>query len=129
MCRLNRSGAKLMHKYDAHACTDVTGFGILGHAQNLVVTQLKDVDFVLHTLPIVRDMEKIDKKIHDFKLLEGFSAETSGGLLIALPAANAEAFCAEIEEIDGEKAWVIGDVVEGSKKSRMAEEVTVVPVD
>jgi hypothetical protein len=62
-----------MHKYDAHACTDVTGFGILGHAQNLVVTQLKDVDFVLHTLPIVRDMEKIDKKIHDFKLLEGFS--------------------------------------------------------
>ena len=28
-------------------------------------------------------------------------AETSGGLLIALPAANAEAFCAEIEQIDG----------------------------
>lgn len=29
------------------------------------------------------------------------AAETSGGLLIALPAANAEAFCAEIEQIDG----------------------------
>ena len=69
----NRSGAKLMHKYDEHACTDVTGFGILGHAQNLVVTQHKDVDFVVHTLPIIRDMEKLDKKIHDFKLLEGFS--------------------------------------------------------
>jgi selenide,water dikinase len=73
MCRLNRSGAKLMHKYDAHACTDVTGFGVLGHAQNLVDTQLKDVDFVLHTLPIVRDMEKIDGKVHDFKLLAGYS--------------------------------------------------------
>ena len=69
----NRTGAKLMHKYDAHACTDVTGFGILGHAQNLVATQLKDVDFVVHTLPIIRDMEKIDKKVFDFKLLEGYS--------------------------------------------------------
>ena len=39
-------------------------------------------------MPIVRDMEKIDGKVHDFKLLAGFSAETSGGLLIALPAAN-----------------------------------------
>lgn len=33
------------------------------------------------------------------------------------------------ERCTGEKAWVIGDVVEGAKKSRMAEEVTVVPVD
>ena len=35
------------------------------------------------------------------------AAETSGGLLIALPAANADAFCAEIEQIDG--AYVICD--------------------
>ena len=35
MTRLNRIGAMLMHKYNAHAATDVTGFGILGHAQNL----------------------------------------------------------------------------------------------
>ena len=130
MCRLNRTGAALMHKHDAHACTDVTGFGILGHAQNLVVTQNADVDFVIHTMPVVRDMEKIDGKVHDFKLLAGFSAETSGGLLIALPADKAEAFCKEIEEIDGEPAWIIGDVIAGTKKSRMAEgEITVIPVD
>ena len=30
MARLNRNGAKLMHKYQAHAATDVTGFGLLG---------------------------------------------------------------------------------------------------
>ena len=129
MCRLNRTGARMMHKHGAHAATDVTGFGVLGHAQNLVLEQKSDVDFVIHTLPIIRDMEKIDGHIHDFKLLAGFSAETSGGLLLAIPAANAEAFCAEMEEIDGEKAWIIGDVVAGAKKSRMAEEVTVVPVD
>lgn len=33
MSRLNRNAAKLMHKYDAHGATDVTGFGIIGHAK------------------------------------------------------------------------------------------------
>ena len=45
-------GAKLMHKYKAHGCTDVTGFGILGHAQNLAEMQHADVDIVLHTAPV-----------------------------------------------------------------------------
>jgi hypothetical protein len=31
-------------------------------------------------------MIKIDKKVYDFKLIEGFSAETSGGLLISVPS-------------------------------------------
>lgn len=33
MARLNRNGAALMHVHGAHACTDVTGFGLLGHAR------------------------------------------------------------------------------------------------
>ena len=36
---------------EAHGATDVTGFGILGHAQNLVSCQKNSVDFNLHTLP------------------------------------------------------------------------------
>ena len=32
MSSLNLQAAKLMHKYEAHGATDVTGFGILGHA-------------------------------------------------------------------------------------------------
>ena len=35
MSRLNRNAARMMHKYDAHGATDVTGFGILEHANNL----------------------------------------------------------------------------------------------
>ena len=52
---------------------------------------------------VIRDMDKIDGKVHDFRLLAGYSAETSGGLMIALPGGKeaAEAFCAEIESIDG----------------------------
>lgn len=40
MGRLNRIGANLMHEFHAHACTDVTGFGILGHARNLAMFQV-----------------------------------------------------------------------------------------
>lgn len=43
-----------MHKYNAGAATDVTGFGILGHATNLAENQLEEVSFSLHTLPVIR---------------------------------------------------------------------------
>lgn len=36
MCRLNMESARLMKKYECHGATDITGFGLLGHAQNLV---------------------------------------------------------------------------------------------
>jgi len=35
MATLNNNSAKLLKKYDSHGATDVTGFGIMGHAQNL----------------------------------------------------------------------------------------------
>jgi len=79
MARLNMNAAKLMQKYKAHCATDVTGFGILGHATNLVESQEKEVDFVIHTLPIIANMAAVYKKCGiNFKLLEGYSAETSG---------------------------------------------------
>ena len=83
MARLNRNAACLMHKYDAHAATDVTGFGILGHASNLANNQKAEVSLVLHTLPILANMVKIYKACGvNFKLLDGFSAETSGKLFL-----------------------------------------------
>jgi len=116
MARLNRNAAKLMHKYNAHAATDVTGFGILGHAKNLAENQRADVDFIIHTLPIIENMTEVYKHCGiNFKLLDGYSAETSGGLFICLPKDKAEDFCREIEQLDGEPAWIIGDVVKGQK--------------
>lgn len=106
MARLNRTGAKLMHKYKAHAGTDVTGFGILGHAQNLAGNQEAKVSLVIHTLPIYRGLVAVNK-VFPFKLLEGYSAETSGGLFVCLPKANAKKFCDEIEKIDGQAVIVV----------------------
>ena len=50
-----------MHKYNAHAATDVTGFGILGHAQNLARNQKNAVSFVIHNLPIIAKMPNVAK--------------------------------------------------------------------
>jgi len=110
MARLNRVGARLMHKYKAHGATDVTGFGILGHANNLAKNQKASVRFEIHTLPIIQKMKLVADRFTGFKLIQGFSAETSGGLLIGLGAEEAVQFCNEIEQIEGYPAWIIGDV-------------------
>uniref|UniRef100_A0A8L8KGX1 Selenide, water dikinase n=1 Tax=Heligmosomoides polygyrus TaxID=6339 RepID=A0A8L8KGX1_HELPZ len=93
MTRLNRHAAKMLHKYHATASTDVTGFGILGHADNLARAQKAKIRFVIHTLPIIEYMDEIARKMpnqNGFNLFSGTSAETSGGLLVALRPENAE---------------------------------------
>jgi selenide,water dikinase len=111
MARLNKTGAKLMHKYKAHGATDVTGFGIIGHANNLCRNQKATVNFEIHTLPIIKGMKKVDEQIKMFNLLEGKSSETSGGLLICLRPEEAKTFCEEIEAIEHYPAWIIGRVL------------------
>lgn len=80
LLKLKFSAAKLMHKYQAHGCTDVTGFGIVGHAINLAKVQKQEVCFVIHNLPIIAKMAAVSKHHKDdaFGLLQGTSAETSG---------------------------------------------------
>jgi len=115
MIRLNLESAKLMHKYKAHAATDVTGFGILGHLRNLAKHQdRKDLEFKLHTLPLLKGVRKVVEKLGMFKsLFEGFAAETSGGLMICFGnEQDAKNFCEEIEKIEGQPAWIIGKVFE-----------------
>lgn len=74
-----------MHKYNAHGCTDVTGFGILGHASNLAQIQKNEVSFIIHNLPIIKNMAAVTKAMNDdnlFNLLKGKSAETSGEIFM-----------------------------------------------
>ena len=107
MARLNRTAARLMHKYNAHGSTDITGFGLLGHAQNLARNQKNEVAFVIHNLPVIAKMGAVAKACGNmFQLLQGHSAETSGGLLICLPREQAAAFCKDIEKQEGYQVTV-----------------------
>jgi len=124
MSSLNRDAAKLMKQMGAHGCTDVTGFGFLGHARNLAGVQEGDVDFVLDRAPIVRGLRALDNDA--FKLLKGLSAETSGGLLIALPdTKTANKFLDLYRDSAGNTegwGWIVGHVVEGKRRACWAGE-------
>lgn len=129
MAHLNKNAAMLMHKYNAHAATDITGFGILGHANNLAASQQDDVSFVIEKLPVLANMTAAFKACGvNFKLLAGFSAETSGGLFVCLPAEHSQNFCTELEQLDKRPSWIIGKVVVGNKTAVIIKNVEVLEV-
>lgn len=131
MATLNRTAAGLMHTFNAHAATDITGFGILGHAQNLAKQQRNEVSFVIHNLPIIAKMAAISKASGRFGLLQGTSAETSGGLLICLPREQAARFCSEIKSSkygEGHQAWIVGIVEKGNRTARIIDKPRVIEV-
>ncbi|VDM65778.1 unnamed protein product [Strongylus vulgaris] len=134
MTRLNRNAAKMLHKFSAHASTDVTGFGILGHADNLARAQQENVKFVIDTLPVIEYMDEIAHKMpngNGFNLFGGTAAETSGGLLVALSPENAEGFINGMKSADGFPAWIVGRVEkleEGTSHAVIDKECKVVSV-
>ncbi|GHT52267.1 selenide, water dikinase SelD [Spirochaetia bacterium] len=130
MERLNRYAAEALAPYPVHACTDVTGFGLLVHASEMAGeghTLFIDGGS-LPLLPGALDFAKNDltnagaQRNRNF--LEGkadidgvppalqeiaFDPQTSGGLLIALPSAHAEALLRDIRKTDPAAA-IIGTV-------------------
>ncbi|KFD65138.1 hypothetical protein M514_22718 [Trichuris suis] len=126
MARLNRGAAVLMHKYGAHGATDVTGFGILGHADNMAKVQKDEVSFIIHTLPVFHGVAVAAEAAGFSRLLKGTSPETSGGLLIALAQEAAMAFCEEIEQSEGQPAWIVGTVEVGDRTARLEQNLKIV---
>jgi len=143
MTKLNRFAGKLMTRHNAHAGTDVTGFGILGHAQNLMDNQIAECGIELYNLPCIVNTLKINDNIMNFRLRDGLSAETSGGLLISMTESDAKAYCAELRQVEAaaynynnsnddgsdEKVdsdfgpWIIGRVIESvDRKATIAED-------
>mmetsp|Transcript_20042 Transcript_20042/g.28579 ORF Transcript_20042/g.28579 Transcript_20042/m.28579 type:complete len:334 (-) Transcript_20042:286-1287(-) len=131
MSRLNRHAGSLMVKHHAHAGTDVTGFGILGHAQNLMDNQAAEVGMEIHTLPCIANTSKVEESgVLDFRLLKGYSAETSGGLMICMKEEDAVAYCKELEGIDEEPAWIIGRVVaDPNRKANILDDFKTLEVE
>ena len=134
MTRLNASASEVMLKYDANACTDVTGYGLLGHG--LEMAEGNDVGLRIDSsaVPYFADAPAlVRKKTYTQAYLANTSflaekvtfhpavseemqhilmeAETSGGLLFALPAENADAAVSELHARDCPEAAVIGEVV------------------
>ena len=135
MSKLNRLAASIMTKHNAHAATDVTGFGILGHTQNLMDNQIAECGAELHTLPCIANTLKVNDNILNFRLRNGYSAETSGGLLISMTESDAIAYCAELKQLEREAynynsngdetdhgPWIIGRITSNAERKAIITE-------
>ncbi|MBW1750135.1 MAG: selenide, water dikinase SelD, partial [Deltaproteobacteria bacterium] len=146
MATLNRLPAEIVGHEDfaadpelaAHSCTDITGFGLLGHLHEMAEAsgvsmrvQAKDLpvlagalDFI--NMGIIPEGAYTNQKYYQqwiFSTLDksnpldilGFDPQTSGGLLFSLPPAGAERLLSGLSGQDGPGGWVIGEVMSGDK--------------
>ncbi len=127
MATLNLTASRLMKKHHAHGATDVTGFGMLGHTDYLAQVQKQPLSIEIHTLPFIAGVTDMEGHARHFNLLEGYSAETSGGLLIGFKEQDAKAFMQELGEM-GQDSWLVGHVIPGDRSGRLAEKVQRVEV-
>lgn len=137
MLTLNDRASEAALNARATSATDVTGFGLLGHAYNMARSSSIDLVVDSRSVPVlerVRDFISSgivpEGAYNNIKFLEGkveFSnsvsederlllsdPQTSGGLLVTIPEANLEDFAAK-----GVPYWVIGGVEKGSGRLRI----------
>lgn len=138
MAALNRTAAELMLKTDVHACTDITGFGLLGHACEMIdgtatglVIDSAAVPYIaeakglaemglvpggLHRNRNYREhMVDFDPSLPRFVSDIMYDPQTSGGLLISLPAAEAEDLLKAMHAAGITDAAIVGEVVSEPK--------------
>ena len=110
MVESNKPVAEAMQKVPVHAATDVTGFGLKGHAASMAV--LGKVDIVIDQLAVIRGTPVL-AEIFGYPLLLGEAKETAGGMLIAVAKEDADALQ---DELDKRKVrhFEVGYVAKGS---------------
>jgi len=137
MIRLNMAAAGEMPAFGAHACTDITGFGLLGHALEMAESSDVTLDIRTEAVPLLPGALELARRgfltgggmsnrefaggeLRTEGKLEGafemllYDPQTSGGLLVALPADSADGYVDSIVAGGAESAAVIGEVCEYS---------------
>ena len=129
----NRVAASLVYEHGATACTDITGFGLLGHLVEMIRPSEVDVDIHMDRLPILDGAEetvemgilsslqpaniRLRRAIRNredavqsnrFPLM--FDPQTSGGLLASVPAAQADTCVEALHAAGFMAAAVVGEV-------------------
>ena len=136
MATLNRDSAEIMKDYPVHACTDITGFGLLGHLAEMVTGSGLGVEILTQKVPIIKEAldyagmglvpagayanrefrqdmisfaPSVDRLFQDIL----FDPQTSGGLLISVGPEIVEDLLAQLKDKGINEAAIIGEVVAG----------------
>ena len=133
MTTLNRDAAQVLCRIGTHALTDVTGFGLLGHLRNMVAASRVHARVLFERVPILpaareyvkgggapggtyanhrflADWVEYGSDLDKDEQLLVCDAQTSGGLLAAVPAAQAEGAVKALREAGVSQAAVIGSI-------------------
>lgn len=139
MTTLNKTSSELMVKFNASACTDITGFGLAGHAMQMAMASNVALRIKVSDIPVLEGaMDAIEKKLwtrgdksnrvytQDNVINEGninediehmlYDPQTSGGLLISVPVERSEELLLALKDNGVEKASIVGSVEEGNGK-------------
>jgi selenide,water dikinase len=133
---LNEKALNIARKFSIHACTDITGFGILGHVFELakgcgmqIALAYKNIPVYPNALRMYEKGETTGSNNPNRKLTSGsleitaqlskaeeellFDPQTSGGLLLSVPASSADQLVGELQNAGVKTAVTVGEVVSG----------------
>jgi selenide,water dikinase len=95
MITSNKSVAEAMQQVPVHAATDVTGFGLKGHATSMA--ELSRVNIIIDKLWVIGGTPVLSE-IFGYPLLSGESKETAGGILIAIAKKDTDDLQSELDK-------------------------------
>ena len=108
-----------------HAMTDITGFGILGHGNEMA--RESKVEIEIHTLPVIKGTERL-APLFGHPLLEGYGAETAGGLFMSVEGEYVEDLIEKLRKY-GCYGFEVGEVKRsGVGKAYLSKDVKIVGV-
>lgn len=136
MAALNRVPAEVMPEYPVDACTDITGFGLLGHLSEMVLGSGCSVRLAFGGIPVLpetadyaamglvpagayrnRDfyqhLVRFESSVETLSRIILFDPQTSGGLLICISRDDGEKLLAALKERGISGAALIGEVIPG----------------
>jgi selenide,water dikinase len=139
---LNDVAARVMHKFGVHACTDVTGFGLAGHLLEMAMASKKEIEIWTKKIPLIPEvleyasmglipvgsyankyfcanLVEIDSSLPTLSVDILFDAQTSGGLIIALPEKEAVACQRELKTKGIKEAAIIGKAINKHTKGKI----------
>jgi len=139
MKQLNKSGAEVMKKYSIKGATDITGFGLAGHALKMAKASSVTITFNMKKVPLIgntyslvedgcipgasfRNLDFVEEYLYsapdiDYNLkMIAFDAQTSGGLLMSVHSQMAEAVLKDLHAAGLTSASIIGVVTEFQDK-------------
>ena len=136
MTTLNKYAAEIMEEYPVNSCTDITGFGFLGHLVEMLDGKYS-AEIFSENIPMLPEAyhcasefvitaggqlnrnylkDKVDFKINDFPMEEiMFDPQTSGGLLISLPEKYGTELLEKLNKLEIKSA-IVGKVVKRQEK-------------